>query len=69
MNADGSDKTRLTTSPATNKSPAWSPDGTQIAFVSERNEETEIYVMNRDGSGLTRLTDTKRLEAEPTWRP
>ena len=34
--------------------PAWSPDGSKIAFTSNRDGNPEIYVMNRDGSGLRR---------------
>ncbi len=37
---------------------AWSPDGTRIAFESERDGDAEVYIMNADGSGLTRITDS-----------
>jgi Tol biopolymer transport system component len=56
MNADGSGTTRLTHSPGYDWFPAWSPNGTQIAFVSSRDGNWEIYVMNADGTGATRLT-------------
>src|SRR5215208_3831615 len=49
MNADGSGVTRLTNDPARDIQPAWSPDGTKIAFVSIRDGNTEVYVMNADG--------------------
>lgn len=39
MNADGSGQTNLTNNAATDSSPAWSPDGTQIAFAAVRAEE------------------------------
>ena len=50
-------------------SPAWSPDGTRLAFYSERDGNAEIYVMNADGSGVTRLTNTKADEGYPAWSP
>ena len=50
-------------------SPAWSPDGTRIAFYSERDGSGDIYVMHADGSGVTRLTDTKADEGYPAWSP
>lgn len=47
--------------------PTWSPDGTRIAFDSERDGNRNIYVVNDDGSGLTRLTDDPVNEADPDW--
>ena len=56
---DGTGETRLSPpAPAHDYSPAWSPDGTKIAFVSERDGNPEIYVMNADGSNQTRITNT-----------
>lgn len=37
--------------------PAWSPDGSRIAFVSEREGTPDIYIMNADGSHVVQLTD------------
>lgn len=41
----------------------------QIVFVSDRNSNSEIYVMNPDGSGLRRVTDTSSNEAHPVFAP
>ena len=49
--------------------PAWSPDGTRLAFMSTRDGNQEIYVMNRDGSGLRRLTNHPEIDVTPTWSP
>ena len=43
--------------------PVFSPDGTRIAFMSNRDGNTEIYVMNRDGSDVRRLTNNPAIDA------
>src|SRR3990172_8300809 len=57
MNADGSGATRLTNNAAWDDGPAWSPDGSKIAFETKRDGNSQIYAMNADGSGPTRLTN------------
>ena len=52
---------RLTHDWANDEVPVWSPDGTKIAFISDRDGNEEIYVMNTDGTGQTRLTETPRM--------
>jgi TolB protein len=69
VNADGSNVTNLTNHPANDSFPAWSPDGTRIAFVSDRDENQEIYLMNADGSNQTRLTDSPYYDDWPVWSP
>ena len=51
MRAHGSEQARLTPTPNRDFAPAYSPDGTRIAFVSRRDGNDEMYVMNADGSG------------------
>jgi hypothetical protein len=68
MNADGSEQTRLT-NPAFGYQPSWSPDGTEIAFSSSRDGNSEIYVMNADGSEQTRLTNNADIDEQPSWSP
>ena len=48
MNSDGSGVTWLTNHPAFDGILAWSPDGAKIAFDSDRDGNSEIYVMNMD---------------------
>jgi dipeptidyl aminopeptidase/acylaminoacyl peptidase len=69
MNPDGSDVVQLTDNPAYDTSPAVSPDGRRVLFVSERDGNREIYVMNADGSDETRLTHEARADFDPAWSP
>jgi TolB protein len=51
------------------QTPAWSPDGRKLAFVSERDGNAEIYVMNADGSGQENLTRQPASDSHPSWSP
>ena len=52
-----------------NYDPTWSPDGSQIAFLSGRDGNLEIYVMFADGSDQTNITNTPDAdETEPSWQ-
>ena len=52
---------------------AWSPDGTQIAFVRHSRDSVsapaDIFVMNADGSNLRQLTTTPAIDRTPRWSP
>ncbi len=60
MNPDGSGQTNLSNDGAEDINPVWSPDGSQVAFVSKRETSEEgvqnIFVVNADGSNLRQLT-------------
>ena len=49
--------------------PAFSPDGTRIAFNSNRDDNNDIYVANVDGSDVRRLTNNPAIDTSPTWSP
>ena len=69
MNTDGANLINLTNHPAEDRSPAWSPDGRQIAFNSNRDGNTEIYVMNADGTNPINLTNHPAEDRGPAWSP
>jgi Tol biopolymer transport system component len=78
MSADGTNQTNLTNTPDTNEGqPAWSSDGTRIAFTSDQDEVggfLDIWVMSADGTNQTNLTPTAPdadnfHEYQPSWAP
>jgi TolB protein len=89
-NVDGTGQVRLTSGPGSEgvyredvdddvqSLPSWSPDGTEIAFASTRDDpnpdtcgpcRSEIYVVKPDGIGLQRLTNTGGQNVKPVWSP
>lgn len=68
MNANGSNLHSLTQTAGANTDPIWSPDGTQIAFESDRDGfSARIYLMNADGSDQRALTSSRGSGA--AWSP
>lgn len=49
--------------------PAWSPDGTKIAFTSDKDGDSEIYVMSPDGNDVRQLTNNDLQDSDPAWQP
>jgi dipeptidyl aminopeptidase/acylaminoacyl peptidase len=50
-------------------SPRWSPDGKRLAFLSNRDEEQQVYMMRADGGEATALTKGKRSVQSLAWSP
>ena len=71
MNPDGSDVRRLTTDSHSDDHPAWSPDGSKIAFDGFRDGSNAVVVMNADGTGQTPITNPGYFypTGEPAWSP
>lgn len=70
MNPDGTGQTNLTNNSCVDVHPAWSPDGSRIAFVSSRqfcgSTQTDLWVMGATGNSPTKVTD---IALSPTWAP
>lgn len=71
---DGGEPRQLTEGRTDNRTPAWSPDGAQIAFVRTRTGAadyniTDVWTMRADGSDARRLTDAVGRATCPTWSP
>ena len=60
---------RLTNTPETNDSPAWSPNSKSILIVSTRDGNSEIYTLTPDGSKQRRLTFNDTNDLDPVWSP
>ena len=59
--------TRITIHEAYDAMPIWSPDGTQIAFSSNRFGSQDVFVINKDGSNLKRLTYHSSSDMVNSW--
>ena len=68
-NIDGTNIIKLTDNDAEDWHPEVSPDGTEVAFMSNRDGNHEIYIMNIDGTGQKRLTFNDFRDSTPTWSP
>jgi Tol biopolymer transport system component len=72
MDASGGSLTNLTRSAnVQDLDPAWSPDGSTIAFVRrvEQTRKPDLFLMNANGRGRIRLTATQVAERGPAWSP
>jgi TolB protein len=75
MDADGSNRRRLTAPPsagdahARDFTPDWSPDGKSLVFNRSYRGRSDIYFIGADGTGLRRLTKAAGLHSWPSWSP
>jgi len=67
----GGDARQVTSGEKKDTNPAWSPDGTRIAFVSDRGKKGQIFVLDvANGGEAHRLTtDDDHAASEPLWSP
>ena len=68
---DGSGLRRLTSGFATVRRPDWSPDGTKVAFASDRGSEGDfdLWIMDTEDGSRTRLTTGSAEDGAPAWSP
>jgi Tol biopolymer transport system component len=70
MNPDGSGQTNITNNGSFDESPAFSPDGKKIAFLSARDGRPQIFVMNADGSDPVNVSNNAAVsDFDPAWSP
>lgn len=70
MPISGGTPTRIAEGLSYEQQPRWSPDGTRIAFVSDRGGGDNVWIMNADGSDKKQLTkEDFRLLNQPSWSP
>jgi Tol biopolymer transport system component len=70
VRTDGSGYRQLTDDAARDRGPSWSPDGSRIAFYSDRSGRYETWSIRPDGSGLEQLTKTTgTARTEVVWSP
>jgi Tol biopolymer transport system component len=69
MAPSGNGQNRLTTNTAVDIQPAWSPDGTRLAFSTNRHGALnfELYTMSWTGRAATRLTMNPAGDGFPDW--
>lgn len=65
----GGTATRLTSQPSYESLPVWSPDGTKIAFASDRNGGQDIFIMPATGGSATLLTSNSATEKPEAFTP
>jgi Tol biopolymer transport system component len=69
MNADGTNLSPLTDTPATEENPRWSPDGQKILFTSNVNGAPQVFIMAADGNNLYQLTHSDYVLKDVIWSP
>jgi hypothetical protein len=69
MNPDGSSQTPLTTDPADDYQPNWSPDGRKIVFTTTRDGSNEIYLFDVAALTQARLTNNAEQDFSPVFSP
>ena len=67
IDAGGGNVTRVTHNNFADTNPVWSPNGSRIAFATDRDGNWEIYVMDSDGSNPINITNHPSDDTRPDW--
>jgi len=67
MNPDGSNPRALTSQDDID--PTWSPDGSMIAFASNRQGQRQLFVANANGKKVDKVTDLRQMGGRSSWSP
>ena len=65
----GGEPRQFTSGPKSDNAPRWSPDGTKLAFVSDRGNGRQIYVMPLSGGEAMQVTKMRYGAGNPVWSP
>jgi dipeptidyl aminopeptidase/acylaminoacyl peptidase len=68
-NSDGTNQIQLTKGDKNNTSPSWSSDGVHIAFISSRDNKSNLYILNTTGGEAEKITDVKTAINNFDWSP
>ena len=69
VSLDGTADRALTSAHTTDTSPRWSPDGTRLAFLSESDGHTQIFVRFMESGQTSRVTDLENPPSDISWSP
>jgi Tol biopolymer transport system component len=69
MDAAGTDRRQITSTPSEEDAPAFSPDGATIAFETNRDGNFDIYLVDLNGRNPRRLTRSPADDRSPSWSP
>jgi dipeptidyl aminopeptidase/acylaminoacyl peptidase len=69
INFDGTGQRALTTGNYSDSEPRWSPDGTRVAYISDRDGKPQIYVRWMDTGQTAKLTDLVNAPTGIEWSP
>ena len=69
VDANGERLTRLTNNEASDRGPAWSPDGKRLLFTSDRKDNQEVFVIDADSTDAINLSRDPGNDTDPAWSP